>query len=152
MSDEQHNPFQSPEAEQAPQMQLNVDADVQKKFKQQLQALVALWVIIGFLAIGVGVFVLFFQDLQAMDEAERTTLQITAAVSIVLNSIWFIAAIAAAKRKIWGMYLGLVMSYISLITLVLSLNVCMIILFIFVIIQGHRVIKWAKTARQVEPE
>ena len=54
-------------------------------------------------------------------------------------------------KQIWAVYVGLVLSYISVIGNLININVCGLVILVVIIIQAHRVIGWSRelTARGI---
>jgi hypothetical protein len=110
------------------------------KFRQQIHALGAFWIIIGSAAgaAGLGIF--------RADTADNNVP--IAAIMLVVGGGWIVVGILSCLKYVGAVYVGLVVSYISLLVQVLTFNICPIIILIVVILQAHRVIGWARQLRR----
>lgn len=138
---ENPNPYQSPATETgvpplAPQGA--VELVMVKKFRDQIHALGAVWLLIGGLMIAVGVA----SFLGAFDGAADD--RFMGPVLIGFGAFWLTIGVFALLKQMWAVYVGLALSYLSLIGNLLRLSICGAILLLLVIIQAHRVIGWAK--------
>jgi len=138
------NPYQSPsEAGQllTPAVQTrNLEHfKLLKQFRQQIHALGGFWIFIGGLemAAAIGVAMSGWGD----TPEEGTLIAIFFGAS---GAIWLALGIAACFKKLWTVYLGLGLSYLLVVANLLSLNVCVLIVLAVVILQGHRVLGFAK--------
>lgn len=141
LHDQTANPYQSPATETgaaplAPQGA--VDLVMVKKFRDQIHALGAVWLLIGGLMIAVGVASFLGASDGAADD------RFMGPVLIGFGAFWLMIGVFALLKHMWAVYVGLVLSYLSLIGNLLRLSVCGVILLLLVIIQAHRVIGWAK--------
>lgn len=116
-----------------------------RQFREQIHALGALWIIIGSLALGLAAVALSGnKDVEARIAGEYEVLVIILAVS---GSLWLVLGIATLFKQMWAVYTALVLSYVSVVSHLLNLNVCALIIVILVILQAHRVIIWAGQMR-----
>jgi hypothetical protein len=113
-----------------------------KDFRTQIHALGGAWIAIGSLA---GVVALFVGATANPDQETALLLGILLAAS----TIWIALGVFSCYKQIWAVYIGLVLSYLSLIGNLLSINVCSLIIFVVVIVQAHRVLGWAKQLRRM---
>lgn len=122
-----------------------VDRTIIKKFREQILALGVLWILLGCLAGTVVVLAsggsrAFGAGLAGED---RLLLGIIAALAL----FWVVLGVLTCMKQMWAVYVGLVLSYISALGNIIQLRVCALVLLIFVILQAHRVIKWAGQLR-----
>lgn len=138
------NPYQAP-APAPVSMAIDPRAAEQKvkikKFRDQIHALGALWIILGGIGLASGLFLLTVRA----GEVEDST--ILAGILIVTGSCWFGLGVATCMKQLWAVYVGLALSYLSLLGNLVKFNVCSLILLVVVILQAHRVIGWAKELR-----
>lgn len=149
------NPYRSPQADlrgPVPQETAPVDPMLIRKFRQQIIALGAVWIILGI--VGGGAMALALGGVDAFAAAADVdgpvaplVMQITLAAVAVLGVVWVILGIFACLKQLWAVYTGLVLSYISLVGNVLTLNLCALVILIVIILQAHRVIGFAKRLR-----
>jgi hypothetical protein len=122
-----------------------VDTQMIKKFREQIVALGALWIIMGCGAFGVAGFALAGnQNPAAAPNGELPVLMIVVGA---LGLTWLVLGVLSCMKQIWPVYAGLTLSYLSLIGNLFSINVCAIIILALVIAQAHRVIVWANKLR-----
>jgi hypothetical protein len=112
-----------------------------KKFRDQIHALGAFWIIIGAVAIGFGI--LIFNG-RAADMAILAGGEIIGSILFVQGFAWFGLGVATCLKQLWAVYIALVLSYLSILGNLVSFNVCSLIILIAVILQAHRVIGWAR--------
>ena len=129
------------------------DAKLIRKFRGEIHALGAFWMLIGLLtlglgaAIGTGVFGPVSGGLGQVNE-QRDAAPILAAVLFAIGALYLLVGLAACMKHLWAVYVGLVLSYLSLVGNLFSLNLCGIVILAIVILQGHRVVKWAGEMRR----
>lgn len=97
-------------------------------------ALGAFWIIIAVIVALAGVFVMQVDV-------------IVFAFVMVASFLWFVLGVCTCLKQIWAVYVGLALSYLSVLGNIANKNVCAIVLLIAAIIQAHRVIKWASQMR-----
>jgi hypothetical protein len=115
-----------------------VDRVMVKKFRDQILALGVLWIIGGTLAAGIGVFGL----------ARPSDAPVPLAVVAVLGLAWIVIGVLTCLKHLWAVYVGLVLSYLSLVGQLVTLNLNLgLVVVILVILQAHRVSGWAKRMR-----
>lgn len=136
------NPYQAPAApEQSamPSSAMTTPAAYRllKDFRTQIHALGGFWIFIGSLACGLA---LLFGV--TGDPVQETAILI--GILLAAGAIWLSIGVLACYKQIGAVYVGLVLSYLSLIGNLLSFNVCTLIIFILVVVQAHRVLGWAK--------
>ena len=141
---EANNPYQSPASAAhpgAPPLPASNAAVVKlvKDFRSQIHALGAFWIIIGSVVIGIGAFVSNLLGLGK--DPTAVTLGI---IFLVMGPAWIALGIMSCLKQMWAVYVGLVLSYLSLIGNVINLNICGAVILLVVIFQAHRVIGWAR--------
>jgi hypothetical protein len=115
-----------------------VDRVMVKKFRDQILALGVLWIIIGTLAAGLGVFGL----------GRTSDAPVLLSIVVILGLAWIVIGVLACLKHMWAVYAGLVLSYLSLVGQLVNLNLNLgLLVVILVIFQAHRVIGWAKQMR-----
>jgi len=142
---DQTNPYQSPPTA-APLAPVSSQANLQhlkmlKDFRSQIVALGAFWIIIGGLAAIMGIFATSF--LITANDVAPQTLAMMCGIIVVLGLAWVTLGVLACLKQMWAVYVGLVLSYISLVGNLINLNICGLVILVVVIIQAHRVIGWA---------
>lgn len=148
------NPYQSPPpaAYAAPELATAALADQLKKFRSQMHALGALWIFMGVLNLGLGVALLVLGPgrlAPANIQAEGPMLTfVLIAVLAVFGVAWLVVGVFTCLKAMPAVYVGLVLSYIALISSVINLSLCPILLFLLAVLQGHRVISWASQLRR----
>lgn len=116
-----------------------------RAFRQQMLALGVLWIILGTLGGLVGAVVVGSR-LGFVDVSGRSLEDIPALmgyVALALAAVWLYAGIGTLMKRMGAVWAGLVMSYLSLLGNLLTLNICSIVLTILVIVQAHRVLGFA---------
>ena len=123
----------------------DVDRKMIRKFREQIHALGALWIIIGSLAGAITIIALQGSlDLAARVGGEQ---QVVLFLIAGTGLVWFVLGVLTCLKQMWAVYVALVLSYLSLLGQVLNLNICGGIILILVILQAHRVIVWARQMR-----
>lgn len=117
------------------------DFELVQKFRQQIHALGAFWIIIGLLAVGIVTAGLMMGNGIMRPNSQRPL--IAFGVVATLGIAWIALGILTCLKKMWAVYVGLGLSYLSAVLQLLSLNVCGVVILILVILQAHRVIGWA---------
>jgi hypothetical protein len=140
-----NNPYQSPASiarAMGPPLTVSSAALVKlvKDFRSQIHALGAFWIIIGSVVIGLGAFASSIM----LTQTDERPAAIFAVVFVVLGAIWVALGIMSCLKQMWAVYVGLVLSYLSVIGNVINLNICGIVILVVVIFQAHRVIGWAR--------
>jgi hypothetical protein len=137
----EQNPYQSPAVVAPSSMpgQLDRDSlDKLKKFQQQIIALGGLWIILSLLALGLGGFLL------ANPAETPPGSEFLVPILLVSGVLHLTIGVMSCLKQIWAVYVGLVISYISVIGNLISLNLCALVILAVVIVQAHRVIGWAR--------
>jgi hypothetical protein len=131
--------------EREPGPRPGVDRKMIRKFREQIHALGALWIIIGSLAGGIAIIALQGSpDYAARIGSEQ---QVVLFLIAGMGLVWFVLGVLTCLKHMWAVYVALVLSYLSLLGQVLNLNICGGIILILVILQAHRVIGWASQMR-----
>lgn len=141
------NPYAAPQTPTALPGDAQEDwptAEFLRKFRQQTHALGALWIILGALA-AVAVTVMAAFEAPAAAWPDNAALL---AVLIPLTLLWIVIGVFTLMKHLWAIYTGLVLSYLSLIGNVFTLNICAIAILLAVILQAHRVLGWAQQLRR----
>lgn len=130
--------------------QVVANRELLKRFRQQILALGVLWIIFGVLTLVIGCLLLASnQQLFARAGISPDDAMLTGGVLLLISVVWLITGIGSCVKQIWAVYVGLVLSYLGLVNSVLSLNICSGIIALLIIIQAHRVLKFAKQLRQL---
>jgi hypothetical protein len=146
--DEDINPYQSPLAVSSPESDSEFGAEkrgLHRKFRQQIHALGGVWIIIG------SLFCLALRPTHTGTDS----LWVLGAIGVV----WLLLGVFACLKQMWAVYVGLVLSYILLVGDLILISVIRWVILIGVIgiglailavliLQAHRVIRWAKTLRE----
>jgi hypothetical protein len=136
------NPYQSPQAVSgsiATPSGANLRlVKVLKDFRSQSLALGVVWILLSGLALGAGA--LLGRGLPADDAGSQIILILFG----VFGLIWGDLGICTCLKQMWAVYAGLVLSYISVMGSLLSVNVCSLVLLAVIIIQAHRMIGFAR--------
>ena len=114
-----------------------------KQFRQQIHALGGFWIFIGSMS-AVICIVLLATDEDALGGMPPVVLMLITGVAAV---IWFGIGISACLKQMWAVYVGLGLSYLSVLGNLINLNVCALVILAVVIIQAHRVIGFASRMR-----
>lgn len=144
VNDDESNPYRPPATRQVGAdvpIPAEIDAEMLKKFREQVLALGVLWIIIGTaVALLAG---LALAGNQMFAGALGGDIQVLLVVVATMGLAWIVLGVLTCLKQIRAVYVGLVLSYLSLIGNLLNLNLCGIVVVIVVILQAHRVIGWA---------
>ena len=112
-----------------------------KQFRQQIHALGGFWIFIGSVAtiLSVGLLATNGQALGMRGENF-----ILVAVAGIAGIIWLSVGVGACFKQMWTVYVGLGLSYLSVLGNLINLNICGLIILAAVILQAHRVLGFAK--------
>ena len=144
------NPYAAPET--SPELfsepvRSTIDPVLVRNFRQQIHALGGLWIASGLLALAIGVGG-FGATAGLWGEpgvdVSKDQFKILFATATVVGAIFLFLGVAACMKNMWAVHIGLILAYLSLITEVISINVCSIVITILIIVQAHRVIGWSK--------
>jgi hypothetical protein len=139
------NPYASPSLPASPSfpdVSGGMDHRLQRTirdFHNQSLALGVAWIVMALLALGLIAFAVGTTASQG-----QSPLLIAAAVVVVFGIIWITVGTFTCLKHLWAVYTGLVLSYISLVGNLLSLNLCAILILLAIIVQAHRVLGFAK--------
>lgn len=114
------------------------------KFRQQMTALGGLWTFFGVLTLAAVIALTALSDQIPNPELQSIFVLAVLGGSSVL---WLTVGIATCFKQMWAVYVGLGISYLGLLSNILQLNLCGLAILIAVIIQGHRVLGFAKQLR-----
>jgi hypothetical protein len=137
------NPYASPMADSSSVSSFSDSVDFRlsrevQEFRTQIHALGALWMIIGVIALGAGVAL----ALNNQPNVNRGIIGLT--ILCVVGAIWLAFGLLTCLKQIWAVYIGLALTYVSLLGNLVSFNPCGLVIPLIVIVQAHRVIGWAK--------
>lgn len=113
-----------------------------RDFRSQTLALGVLWIIFALLVGGLGIFLLLGQA-----EPFESLAPILAVIFGAISLVWAAAGVGTFCKKSWGIYTGLVMSYIALVGNVVNLNLCGLVIIVVVLFQAHRVLGFMQKMR-----
>ncbi|MCC6511526.1 MAG: hypothetical protein IT423_20675, partial [Pirellulaceae bacterium] len=143
MSDNDYqNPYAPVEASTADVHLSGVDTKLIRDFRAQILALGVLWIVFGLAAMAIIPAALYGAFPGIDGDVTRIAILVAVVGSVALG--WLVSGVAALCKLSWGVYLGLVFSYISLIGNLLQVSVCGVVILLVVIIQAHRVLGFAK--------
>ena len=115
-----------------------------KQFRQQIHALGGFWIFIGSVATALSIFLATSAGNALGMRGENIIL---VAVVGVAGVIWFSVGVATCFKQMWAVYVGLGLSYLSVLGNLINLNICGLIILAAVILQAHRVLGFAKRLR-----
>jgi hypothetical protein len=138
-----NNPYQAPAAAAfAVEPEGHPYRKVLKDFRSQIVALGALWLIVGGLAAVIGV------DLNGSVSNEATLgpfgIAGLARLLVVTGILSMVLGVCACLKQLWAVYVGLALSYLSVVGNLITFNICCLAVLPIVIIQAHRVIGFAR--------
>jgi len=124
-----------------PDVRLRVTRQTIRKFREQIHALGAVWIFLG----SVAALVAGFAVLGSTSVAKLLGADVMLLLVIIgaMGGLWLTVGILTCLKQMWAVYVGLGLSYLSLVGQILNFNVCSTIILIAVILQAHRVIGWA---------
>lgn len=125
-----------------------------RQFREQIHALGGLWVFFGLIVLGLTIAVLAVgANVGVFGPDDQFYVILLAAIGLS----WLTTGVLAFLKEMWGVYLGLGMTYLSLVVQVVQLKdmregaicgkVIAFAILIAVIAQAHRVIGWANKMR-----
>ena len=134
------NPYQAPTSvETNPEaVDSALNAAEEKKFNQQIVALGGFWIFIGLLAAGLAGVAVFSDGPPLPFSAIGFT--VIGFLGVLLIGI----GVLTCMKKIAAVWIGLILSYVSIVGQLLLQNLCGLVIFVIVIAQAHRVISWSK--------
>src|SRR4051794_18067271 len=99
--------------EPAPGPRPDVGRKMIRKFREQIHALGALWIIIGALAGAIAIVALQGRpDLAARVGGEQQAVLLLVAG---MGLVWFVLGVLTCLKQMWAVYVALVLSYVSLL-------------------------------------
>lgn len=141
------NPYASPTAPASsafPDLSGGIDYRLQRTirdFRSQIVALGVAWILMGTLVLGIVLFAITNQ------RQEGGVLLFAGGIAVALSVLWIILGTFTCLKHLWAVYTGLVLSYISLVGNLFSLNLCALLFVLAIIVQAHRVLGFAKQIR-----
>jgi hypothetical protein len=147
--EDEPNPYQAPASDLDQPAAVDASAvrpGLIKMFRDQAVALGAVWVLLGGVLAAGGGLVSWRagRDVRLGVGLDMPTFVVGMAV---LGLTWLVLGVLTCLKQVGAVYVGLVLSYLALLTQVLTLNFCGSILLILVILQAHRVIRWGNQMR-----
>ena len=138
---DQNNPYQAPAPVPVvtPSPQTGAFAKLLKDFQSQIVALGAFWIIIGGVTVAIGLFA----TSMLAGELDQQALRIVGVIVCAMGAVWMALGVFSCLKHMWAVYVGLGLSYLSVISNLFNFNLCGMIILVIVIIQAHRVISWA---------
>jgi hypothetical protein len=141
------NPYASPSAPDALVQQPIVSSyqllkDV-KQFRAEIHALGGLWIFFGGALLALAGISLF----AALEAEFDVELVVWAGFFVAVALPFLISGVATCWKQLWGVYVGLVMSYLMTV-ISLPGSLMMAAVFSVGIFGGHRIISWAKELRR----
>jgi hypothetical protein len=150
------NPYQTPVEAPLPQTNESQDEGRRGKltaFRQQIHAVGGAWIVFGILllpaASGISVGNLTGRTIDGKVVAGNPALLVVGNALGLLALVWIVAGVATCLKHVWAVYTGLIINYVVLAGLVLTLpqavcNIVFVVIFVFVILQAHRVLRWSR--------
>ena len=126
------------------------DAEMVRRFRREVHGLGGFWVFIGSVVVAVGFF-LVTRGREVPQLGEHIGQM--GVLYVGLGIAWVTVGVFTLLKHLWAVYVGLVMSYLSLAGNLMNLAwvrpncgvVCGIAIVIAIIVQAHRVIGWARS-------
>jgi len=121
-------------------------------FRQQIHALGAFWILIGALSLLVSVVALNNQAARGVvGGGGFVVIRLDVGVAVVVAALgvaWIAIGILACLKNVVAVYVGLALSYLSLLANLVQINVIGMLILALVIAQAHRVLSWANKMRR----
>jgi hypothetical protein len=120
-----------------------------KQFREQMLALGVLWILFGTLGsvAGAALVAMHLGQIQ-IDPARLDSFPLVLTLfALAIGLLWLFAGVGTLMKRQEAVVAGLVLSYLWLLGNVISFNLCLAALAIVVIIQGHRVLRFASQLR-----
>jgi len=132
------NPYQAPiQAAPVPtDSPSRLNRMAEKKFQQQIIALGGFWICTGLVAIAVALAL----PIPKGNLANGMWILILGGMGV----LWTVIGTLTCMKMIPAVWVGLVLSYLSLIASLMGTNLCGIVILVPVIGQSHRVLSWSK--------
>ena len=120
----------------------SVDSELVRRFRREIHGLGGFWIFVGVLVTGVAMFLVGGNG--QLQNAKEIGLVIGA-----LGILYIGLGVCACLKQMWAVYVGLGLSYLSLIGNFINFNVksinpCPFVVLFAVIFQAHRTIGWAR--------
>lgn len=139
------NPYAVPES--APQVAYQTSteqAKLIKDFRSQSLALAVLWILFGSLGV-IGAVILVGN---VVPNFRQDAPMFVGTIAGATGIGWIIAGIATLLKQTWGLYLGIALCYLSVLGNLLRLNICALVILAVILLQAHRVLRFASRMRQ----
>lgn len=120
----------------------NVDPEEITKFRREMHGLGGFWIFIGVLVVFLGIAL--GSGAQGLNQIPGGLGAGIAVVFGILGAIWIGLGVFTCMKHMWAVWVGLVLSYLSLLGNLINLNVCGLIVLAAVIVQAHRCINRAR--------
>ncbi|HUE73781.1 MAG TPA: hypothetical protein VMP01_23075 [Pirellulaceae bacterium] len=145
------NPYQAPAEVPPPTADNSLTDELRSTlaaFRQQIHAIGGAWIVFG-------VFLLMFVPTVSLGASpsrdaygnirEGNVVSLIAGIIVAaLGIAWILAGIGTCWKSRPGAYVGLAISYFVLLGLLMIRDPCSSVILIIVLIQAHRVLRWAK--------
>lgn len=115
-----------------------IDRETIEKFRKYAHGLGGAWIFFGVVAFGIGIAALSGALPRGGAGAEAGV------VLLPLGLLWLGVGICVCLKHRWAIYVGLTMSYLSVVGNILVLNVCALMLLLAIIIQAHQTLSQAR--------
>src|SRR3954471_10305728 len=112
-----------------------------KDFRAQSLALGVAWLIFGGLVV-LAICLLLVVSLTPQ-QFDATLFPILIGLMAISGIGWLAGGVGTLMKQVWGIYVGLVMSYFALVGNLLNFNICGLVIIIFILVQAHRVLTFA---------
>jgi hypothetical protein len=133
--------------EDRPEALGNINVEKVKRFRREIHGLAGFWIFFGCLLVGVAIFLLTAGKDISFRQMGADELTFGAAVALLVGGLWFVSGLASAYKQIWGVYTGLVVTYLNLLNNLIGINICGLVISLVVIIQAHRVLNVSRELR-----
>lgn len=143
------NPYAAPQHGFEPPSSGEVPQDLRKlvkDFRSQSLALGVLWVIFAVIVGGLAVALVQVNNFPGI-QAEPDFATTLALIMGCIGTGWLISGVGTLMKQMWGIYVGLAMSYLAIVGNLINLNLCGIVLIVIVLLQAHRVLSFANKMR-----
>jgi hypothetical protein len=111
-----------------------------QNFHKQIIALGAFWIFIGLMTLLVAAAAAFADAAWTPDVGAAAA----AGVIGIMGLAWIGLGICVCLKQMWAVRVALVLSYLSMLASLITLQLCAAVILVVVILQAHRVLKWAK--------
>lgn len=139
------NPYQSPASTARPPSAYGgIDLRLLKRFRREMHGLGGFWILFG------GVVIAAYIGLGVMDRLKDLPFDVWIWISLAHATLYLLVGIGTCLKQIWAVWIGLILSYLSLPGAMMRLPLGVpgaplvsIVILVIVIIQAHRCIKFA---------